>query len=190
VAERFPDFLEQPVDEVARRLLGCSLIRTLGAQRLVVRIVETEAYDEDDPASHAFGGETRRNAAMFGPSGRLYVYFTYGMHHCCNVVAEQDGHGAGVLIRAAEPLVGVETIEARRGVSGVGASNGPAKLCQALSVDLSLGGHDLRRSPMQLAVGGLTEGETVAASERIGISKAKDRLRRYTIAGNPWLSRR
>jgi DNA-3-methyladenine glycosylase len=190
VAESFPSFLMRPVDEVARLLLGCRLVRTLGDERLELRIVETEAYDQDDPASHSFGGQTARNATMFGPSGRLYVYFTYGMHHCCNVVAGPAGSAAAVLIRAGEPLSGIEAIEARRGVAGPAATNGPAKLCQALAIDRSLDGHDLQRPPVQLLAGDLARGEEIAISRRIGISKAQDSLRRYTIAGNAWLSRR
>lgn len=152
--------------------------------------METEAYDQDDPASHAFGGPTERNSVMFGPSGRLYVYFTYGMHYCCNVVAGADGYGAGALIRAAEPTYGLEEIERRRSVSGRGATNGPAKLTQALGIDLELRGHDLREVPLKLLAGELAAEESIEASPRIGISKAKDRRRRYTIAGNPYLSRR
>lgn len=186
----FPDFLDRPVDEVAQRLLGCVLERELGGELLRVRIVETEAYDQDDPASHAYGGPTDRNRVMFGDCGRLYVYFTYGMHYCCNVVADREGYGAGALIRAAEPIAGVEAIEAKRGVSGRAATNGPAKLCQALAIDLELRGHDLRKAPLKLRTGELESGETISASERIGISKAKDRLRRFTITGHPYLSRR
>jgi len=185
----FPEFLEEPVEIVARKLLGCTLVRTLDGHRITVRIVETEAYDQDDPASHAFRGRTARNDVMFGPCGHLYVYFTYGMHYCCNVVTGHEGEGSGVLIRAAQPLEGVETIEARRGVVAINATNGPAKLCQALAIDRALGGHDLRREPLELQRGDLLPGETVSQSPRIGISKATDRLRRFFITGNPYVSR-
>lgn len=171
-------------------MLGCVLERELGGELLRARIVETEAYDEEDPASHAFAGPTDRNRVMFGPSGRLYVYFTYGMHYCGNVVAGPEGYGCGALIRAAEPLSGTPTIERRRGVTGRAAMNGPAKLTQALAIDLSLGGHDLRKAPLRLLTGELTAGERVEVGPRIGISKAIDRPRRFTIAGNPYLSRR
>jgi DNA-3-methyladenine glycosylase len=185
----FPDFLTEPVEVVARRLLGCTLVRTLDGRRIVVRIVETEAYDEDDPASHAYRGRTARNDVMFGPSGHLYVYFTYGMHYCCNVVTGVAGEGSGVLIRAGQPLEGIDTIQERRGVSGANATNGPAKLCQALSIDLALGGHDLRQPPLELQTGTLLPGETVTRTPRIGISKATDLLRRFVITGNPYVFR-
>ncbi|RBP97912.1 3-methyladenine DNA glycosylase [Bifidobacterium aemilianum] len=185
----FPDFLEQSADDVARRLLGCRFIRTIGQERMVVRIVETEAYDQEDPASHTFHGESERNRAMFGPAGHAYVYFTYGMHYCLNVTAGADGFGSGVLIRAAEPMEGLAWIEARRGMTGINCTNGPAKLCRALDVDKRLYGHDLCEPPLQLVGGQLAGGESVAQTERIGISKAVHRLRRFIIAGNPYVSK-
>ena len=120
----FPDFLENPSDVAAPLLLGCTLTRTITLNgekhKLVARIVETEAYDQDDPASHAFGGPSDRNAAMFGPAGHLYVYVSYGMHHCCNVVCGPEGFGSGCLVRAVEPLEDVEVMRELReaGCSG------------------------------------------------------------------------
>lgn len=185
----FPDFLNNPAETVAERLLGCVFKRTLDGRQILVRIVETEAYDEDDAASHTFRGRTRRNEVMFGEAGHLYVYFTYGMHHCCNVVCGPAGHGAAALIRAVEPVSGTELLEEIRGKTGTEATNGPAKLCQALAIGMELNGHDLRREPIRLEAGGLAAGESVSRSTRIGISKATEAIRRFTIAGNPWVSR-
>lgn len=186
----FPDFLLEPVDIVAEKLLGCFLERTIHGQKILVRIVETEAYDQDDEASHSYRGQTARNAAMFGEGGHLYVYFTYGMHYCTNVVTGRSGYGSGVLLRAVEPLKGNELIEEHRGVGGVVATNGPGKLCQALHIDIKLGSHDLRRPPLKLIEGKLLEGEKVVRTTRIGISKAIEQKRRFYIEGNPYVSKR
>lgn len=186
--QTFPDFLDMPVDEVAKRLLGCVLEREIEGQKITVRIVETESYDQEDEASHAYGGERKRNSVMFGEPGRLYVYFTYGMHYCCNVVTGQAGYGSGVLIRAAEPIGGIGLLERLRGRTGVDATNGPAKLCQALDIDMELSGHDLRKRPLKLYAGGLKKGEIVVSSPRIGISKAKDIHRRFYVTNNPFVS--
>ncbi len=187
-ASRFPDFLARPVDEVARLLLGCVLECEVDGRNVQVRIVETEAYDQDDEASHTYAGKTARNATMFGATGHLYVYFTYGMHYCCNIVTGRPGYGSGVLIRAVEPLVGVEFLEERRGVAGVSATNGPAKLTKALGIDRTLDGHDLHKSPIRLLEGSLRQGEVVGVSPRIGISKARDSHRRYYIVSNPYVT--
>lgn len=188
-ANSFPDFLERPVDEVAARLLGCVFERDIDGRTVRLRIVETEAYDQEDEASHTFRGETKRNATMFGAAGYMYVYFTYGMHYCCNVVTGRAGHGSGVLIRAAEPLDNNDFLESRRRATGVNITNGPAKLCQALGVDVTMNGHDLRLAPMRLIAGELGKNEAVVMSPRIGISKAKDIHRRFFIKDNPYVSR-
>ncbi len=186
----FPGFLEGPAELAAERLLGCRLVSSLGGERTVLRIVETEAYGPDDAASHSFNGMTARNEVMFGPSGRLYVYFTYGMHCCANVVTGPPGHGAAALIRGTEPLAGIEVLERRRGVSGPAAVNGPAKLCQALLIDRELNGHDLRQDPLRLVEGDTGPDEEVIRTTRIGISKATGTLHRFLIGGNRFVSRR
>ena len=123
----FPDFLENPSDVAAPLLLGCTLTRTITLNgekhKLVARIVETEAYDQDDPASHAFGGPSERNAAMFGSAGHLYVYVSYGMHHCCNVVCGPEGFGSGCLVRAVEPLESVEVMRELREAGRAGKAH-------------------------------------------------------------------
>lgn len=183
-------WLNIPAEAAARRLLGCELIREIDGQEVQVRIVETEAYDQADEASHTFRGRTKRNDAMFKSAGHMYVYFTYGMHHCCNVVCGKEGVGSGVLIRAVEPLDGVDIIEERRGMSGVNLTNGPGKICQALGIDLRHSGHDLAEPPIQLVKQAPLPSEKVATGPRIGISKAMHELRRFYITDNPYVSKR
>lgn len=190
-AARRDDFswLNVPAEQAAQRLLGCELVRELNGQVIRVRIVETEAYDQVDEASHTFRGQTARNAAMFKSAGHLYVYFTYGMHHCCNIVCGPEGFGSGVLIRAVEPLEGVDIIEQRRGMSGVNVTNGPGKVCHALGVDLHDSGHDLSSPPIQLIRREAIDSAEVSVGQRIGISKAVHELRRFYVTGNPYVSR-
>lgn len=205
----FPDFLENPSDVAAPLLLGCTLTRTITLNgekhKLVARIVETEAYDQDDPASHAFGGPSERNAAMFGPAGHLYVYVSYGMHHCCNVVCGPKGFGSGCLVRAVEPLEGMEVMRKLREAGRTGKAqagrarkhplklrdltNGPGKVCAALGIDKALYGHDLTVEPLVLDFAPLLPGETIGRSPRVGISKNVDAPKRYFIEGNAFVSR-
>ena len=205
----FPDFLENPSDVAAPLLLGCTLTRTITLNgekhKLVARIVETEAYDQDDPASHAFGGLSERNAAMFGPAGHLYVYVSYGMHHCCNVVCGPEGFGSGCLVRAVEPLEGVEVMRELREAGRAGKAhtgrarkhplklrdltNGPGKVCAALGIDKELYGHDLTVEPLVLDFAPLLLGETIGCSSRVGISKNADAQKRFFIEGNAFVSR-
>ena len=197
----FPDFLENPSDVAAPLLLGCTLTRiiTLNGEKhkLVARIVETEAYDQDDPASHAFGGPSERNAAMFGPAGHLYVYVSYGMHHCCNVVCGPEEFGSGCLVRAVEPLEGVEVMRELREAGRVykhplklhNLTNGPGKVCAALGIDKGLYGHDLTNEPLVLEFAPLLPGETIGRSPRVGISKNIDAPKRFFIEGNALVSR-
>lgn len=188
--ETFPGFLEDDATVVAPQLLGCYLVRDVGDHQIKVMIVETESYDQSDAASHSFNGQTPRTDVMFGESGHLYVYFTYGMHYCGNVVTGRAGEGSGVLIRAVMPLEGIEYIEARRGMSGVGATNGPAKWCQALAIDRSMNGHNLRHAPLRLTTGERIDPRNIMTTPRIGISKARDAMRRFYIDGNPYVSGR
>ena len=205
----FPDFLENPSDVAAPLLLGCTLTRTITLNgekhKLVARIVETEAYDQDDPASHAFGGPSERNTAMFGPAGHLYVYVSYGMHHCCNVVCGPKGFGSGCLVRAVEPLEGVEVMRELREAGRAGKeqaerarkhplklrdlTNGPGKVCAALGIDKELYGHDLTVEPLVLDFAPLLPGETIGCSPRVGISKNIDAPKRFFIEGNAFVSR-
>ena len=185
----FPNFLHEPVNIVAQKLLGCIIEREIDGHVVTVRIVETESYNQNDEASHAYSGKRQRNAVMFAGAGHLYVYFTYGMHYCCNVVTGRVDSGSAVLIRAVEPLIGTQLLEDRRGMTGVSVTNGPAKLCKALGIDLSLNGHNLNNSPLRLLSGGLRPDEIISKSPRIGISKAKDAELRYYIDKNPYVSR-
>ena len=184
------DWLDVSAEQAARRLLGCELVRSIDGHKIRVRIVETEAYDQADTASHAFGGQTKRNKAMFMGAGHLYVYFTYGMHYCMNIVCGKEGFGSGALIRAVEPIAGREIIEKNRGVSGVGAINGPAKLTQALRVDAELNGHDLSRPPLQLIKKPILPDSMVTVAKRIGISKAVHEMRRFYLTDNAYVSKK
>jgi DNA-3-methyladenine glycosylase len=184
------DWLDVPAENAARRLLGCELMRDIDGQEVRVRIVETEAYDQTDEASHTFKGRTKRNDAMFKAAGHMYVYFTYGMHYCCNIVCGKDGYGSGVLIRAVEPLSGLDVIERRRGMTGVNVTNGPGKICQALGIDLTLSGHDLSQPPMRLIKKPALSDDEVTIGARIGISKAVHELRRFYVTSSPFVSKK
>jgi DNA-3-methyladenine glycosylase len=182
-------FLNGAAAQVAPRLLGCMLERKVDGHSLRARIVETEAYDQADVASHSYRGQTPRTAVMFGPAGHLYVYFTYGMHYCCNIVVGPPEHGAAVLIRAVEPVVGVSNMAERRdGRSGIELTNGPAKLCQALAINKTLNGHDLRQSPLKLIAQPSIPPDQIIQTTRIGISRGQDVSWRFYIAGNPYVS--
>lgn len=183
-------WLNVPAEVAAKRLLGCELKQTVGKRTIRVRIVETEAYDQEDEASHTFRGRTRRNDSMFKSAGHLYVYFTYGMHYCCNIVCGKEGFGSGALIRAVEPLEGMEIIEKRRGVSGKNTTNGPGKVGEALAATLSLNGHDLSLPPFQLIRKQPISPSRIVTAKRIGISKAVHELRRFYIADNPYVSKK
>jgi DNA-3-methyladenine glycosylase len=157
----------------------------------VGRIVEVEAYTADDPASHSFRGRTARNAVMFGPPGHLYVYFTYGMHHCANVVTGAVGDGQAVLVRAVAPLAGLGVMRARRGaVRDVELANGPAKLCRAFGLDRGWDGTALGRGgSAYIAVDGLAPPPEPLVTTRIGIRVGIERPWRWCVPGDPHVSR-
>jgi DNA-3-methyladenine glycosylase len=185
-------FYARPATDVAPDLLGAVLVREFpGGTLLRARIVETEAYEEGDPASHSFRGQSRRNTVMFGPPGHLYVYFIYGMHFCMNVVTGRAGEGSAVLLRAAEPLEGLEGMADRRGTDrSERLCSGPARLCEALGVDLTLNGADLTAAG-QLTISRerrVPEGEIVRGP-RVGITVGTELHWRFHLRGSPFVSR-
>ncbi len=184
-------FYLRPTLTVARDLLGKILVRRLGDDVLAGRIVEVEAYlGAHDPASHAHKGPTDRNRVMFAEGGHLYVYFTYGMHYCANVVTEDEGVGHACLIRALEPLAGIDVMRARRKVKrDVDLTNGPAKLCAAYAIDRSCNGTDLLGDEIFLCDAPRLETARIGTSRRIGISKATTKLWRFFEKGNAFVSR-
>jgi DNA-3-methyladenine glycosylase len=171
--------------DVARALIGAVLL----VDGVGGRIVETEAYDREDPASHTYGGPTQRNQAMFGPPGRAYVYRSYGIHWCLNFVCREEGHGAGVLIRAIEPLEGIAQMRERRGLEDLRLlCSGPGRVGQALGITRELGGLRLDRPPFKVYA--RDADYPVVAGPRIGISKAMEVHWRFGLAGSRFLSRR
>ncbi len=179
-----PDFFMRDAVTVARDLIGARLL----VEGVGGPIVETEAYDKDDPASHTYGGPTRRNAVLFGPAGRAYVYRIYGAHWCLNVVCGRPGEGQAVLIRALEPTDGLQLMAERRGTGEPRMlCSGPGKLCQALAVTLVHNGDRYDAPPFALFAG--DRAYDLAAGPRIGLTKAADTPWRFGAAGSPFLSR-
>jgi DNA-3-methyladenine glycosylase len=182
-AARSIDF-DAPSDQVARALIGATLL----VDGVGGVIVETEAYDQSDPASHTHRGPTPRNAAMFGPSGHAYVYRSYGLHWCLNFTCRPAGHGAGVLIRALEPRAGIEQMQSRRGLADARLlCAGPGRLGQALGITMAHYGLALDRAPFFVATP--EDAVETIAGPRIGISKAVDQPWRFGLAGSRYLSR-
>jgi DNA-3-methyladenine glycosylase len=179
-----PACYDRAVLEVAPDLVGCTLL----FQGVGGRIVETEAYRQDDPCSHSYSGRTARNATLFGPPGRLYVYFTYGMHYCANVACGEEGFGAGVLLRALEPLHGVEEMARRRGLERPRLlCSGPARLAQALGLTREHDGLPVDREPLVvLPRDGVSP--RIFATPRIGV-RGDAKPWRFVDAGSPFLSR-
>ncbi len=176
---------EQDAVVVARRLIGALLtVDGVGG-----RIVETEAYDRDDPASHSHAGPTARNASMFGPPGHAYVYRSYGIHWCLNLVCREAGHGAGVLIRAIEPTAGIERMRERRGLDDLRLlCAGPGRVGQALGITRALDGLPIDAPPFRLQMA--KRPAEVIDGPRIGISKARDQRWRFGLQASAYLSRR
>jgi len=182
-----------PVDtiELSRFLIGKLLVARIGGARSVARIVEVEAYLTGDPASHAFRGPTKRNKVMFGPRGHAYVYRIYGTSWCLNVTSAKPGVGEAALVRALEPVAGIEAMRARRpGIADRDLLRGPGRLCAALGIDGSLDGIDLcaARSPLALFDDRATL--PIGVSTRIGLTKAVERKLRFYARGSKWLSGR
>jgi DNA-3-methyladenine glycosylase len=175
---------------VARAVLGRLLVLETPSGPLAGRIVEAEAYGgAEDPASHARPGPTARNASMFGAAGHAYVYFTYGMHHCLNLVTGRPGRAAAVLVRALEPVAGLEAMRSRRGgVSDRRLARGPGCVAAALGLDRRHDGLDLTRGPLWLSDAPARRGGPVAAGPRIGIRTGLDRRWRFWILGHACVS--
>jgi len=178
------EFFDRSVHEVAPDLIGVTLL----VDGVGGRIVEVEAYDQEDPASHAFRGLTPRNAVMFGAAGYAYVYRSYGIHSCLNFVCDEPGRAEAVLIRALRPESGLEAMRARRGVEAARAlCSGPGKLCQALGVSREHDAVPLDAPPFELLPRGATP--LIVTGPRIGITRAAELNWRYALEGSPFLSR-
>ncbi len=185
------DFYLQPTLKVAKELLGKIIVRKLKGQILAGKIVETEAYiGEDDPASHAFGGITQRNKIMYLLGGHIYVYFTYGMHYCFNVVTENEGFPSAVLIRAVKPIEGIELMKKfRRNDEIKNLTNGPAKFCQAFAIDKSLNGKSLLGDEIFIVESIDNVKFKIGRSPRVGVKSGLDKKWRFFIVGNPFVSK-
>jgi len=186
VAERLTrEFFARPVHEVAPELVGATLL----VDGVGGRIVEVEAYDQDDPASHSFGGRTARTESMFGPAGHAYVYRSYGVHWCLNLVCGEDGRAEAALVRALEPTSGLREMRERRGLEAASAlCSGPGKLCQALGITRIHDGLPLDKPPFELLA--RESAPPLAVGLRVGITRAVEQPWRYGLAGSPFLSRR
>jgi DNA-3-methyladenine glycosylase len=188
-------FYAQETVTVAKQLLGCYLVHLEGEETTLGRIVETEAYLVNDPASHSFIGKTPRNSVLFGPVGHAYVYFIYGMHYCVNAVTGQGGSGEAVLIRALEPLQGIAVMQQRRRTQKLHLlCNGPARLTEALAITRAFNGLPLFEGPLQiwsadsLASAPVIDEDDIVQTTRIGIGKAKELPLRFYLKGNRCIS--
>ena len=188
-------FYSRPTLLVAKDLLGKILVRKIGKTLLAGRIVEVEAYlGSKDPASHAYRGKTKRNEVMFGPEGHLYVYFTYGMHYCANVVTGKNDVAEAVLIRAVEPFNGIAMMKRKRHITrdpkdARNLTNGPAKLCEAFGIRGSHNGIDLCGGSIYIVEGKAILRSAIGKSKRIGITKGTEKKWRFFVKGNEWVSK-
>ena len=186
------EFYRRDTFHLVPEILGKVLVRKVRGKALAGRIVEVEAYIGDDPASHAARGMTERNKVMFEDGGVSYVYFTYGMHFCFNIVTEKKGFPAALLVRAVEPLCGIEEMKNRRGTDNLrNLTNGPAKLCQAMGIDRELNGEELTGGRLFIADDGyVIDVKGIGRSTRIGIRVGTDSKWRFFLKGSEFLSRR
>ncbi len=192
-------FYLRPTLTVAKDLLGKYFVRNIRRKKLIGKIVEVEAYlGENDPASHAFNGRTRRNDVMFWRGGHLYVYFTYGMHFCANIVSEEEGKGRAVLLRAVEPIEGIEIMKRYRkmklkkgqSAAEVNVTNGPAKLCEAFNIKREQNGTDLLGQEIYITKGESIPKSKIISSKRIGITNGSKKKWRFYIKENPFVSKK
>ena len=187
------DFFRRPAEIVAAELLGALVVSSVGGELTEGRIVETEAYlGYDDPASHGYlHRRNARNEALFGPPGSWYVYLSYGMHWCANLVCQEPGQASAVLLRALQPVAGLEIMRRRRGpVPDRELCSGPGKLCQALAITRDLDGRKMQRGVVRVFRPGVEEGSSILVTPRIGITKAADWPLRFVLADTPWASRK
>ncbi|HUI30414.1 MAG TPA: DNA-3-methyladenine glycosylase [Candidatus Acidoferrales bacterium] len=187
-----PKFFQRDTLELVPEILGKVLVRKIRGKMLSGRIVEIEAYIGNDPASHAANGMTERNKVMFEDGGLSYVYFTYGMHFCFNIVTGKKGFPAALLVRALEPLDGIEVMKKFRGTDVItNLTNGPAKLCQAMKIDRKLNGVKLDCKNFFIADDGFVVGKKdIECSTRIGIKVGTDKEWRFFLRGNEFVSKR
>lgn len=204
-------FYLRPTVQVAKDLLGKHIVRVYKGAKLIGKIVETEAYCEGDPASHSFRGKTKRNEVMYWDGGHLYVYFTYGMHFCANVVTRTEGIGEAVLIRAVQPIEGIETMMKNRfpthqitppsadfansaqqspiNQSPTNLTNGPAKFCEAFGIARKENGTDLLSADIYIVHGERMPPSKMSTSSRIGIRNGTEKKWRFFVKGNEWVSK-
>ena len=182
-------FYQDSTIEVAKKLLGNLFVRIDKGQVIAGKIVEVEVYLPDDPASHSYKGKTERNSAMFMQGGFLYVYFTYGMHYCANIVTEYENYGSAVLLRALEPVLGLEIMKKNRGehIKEKDLANGPAKLCRALGITKEFNKIDLLGNDVFCAYNN-ENNIKIKKAHRIGIKEEKKRLLRFYIENNLYVS--